>query len=136
MGFKVDIVNKVQQCVNSVNSQLPDRASASANAKRTATLEVFRGQRNGRVYRKPTGGTYRASAPGEVPAVRTGALRGQWRPVENNGIPAIDTYVPYTGYMEYGTPGGKIAPRPFEAKIVEKAKPEVLAIYGQPYNLP
>lgn len=136
MSFNVDILSKVQQCVNSVNAQLPGRATAAANAMRNAALEVFRGQRSGRVYRKPTGGTYRASAPGEVPAVRTGRLRGQWRPVEHSGNPAIETNVPYTGYMEYGTPGGKIAPRPFADKIAEKAKPEVLAIYGQPYNLP
>lgn len=136
MSFKIDIVGKVQQCVNSVNAQLPGRATAAGNAMRNATLEVFRGQRSGRVYKKPTGGSYTASAPGEVPAVRTGSLRDDWRPVEYNGNPAIETNVPYTDYMENGTPGGKIKPRPFADKIVEKAKPEVLAIYGQPYNLP
>lgn len=33
----------------------------------------------GRVYSKPGGGTYRASAPGEVPVSRTGVLAGSFR---------------------------------------------------------
>lgn len=136
MSFKIDIVGTVQQCVNSVNGQLPGRADAAGNAMRNAALEVLRGQRSGKVYRKPTGGSYTASSPGEPPAWRTGTLAKSWRPVSSNGNPAIESSVPYTGYMENGTPGGKIKPRPFAAKIVEKAKPEVLAIYGQPFNLP
>lgn len=38
-----------------------------------ASLYVLRGKRSGKVYRVPnTGKTYRASAPGEPPAVRSG----------------------------------------------------------------
>ena len=105
---------------------------------RNASLEVLRGQRSGRVYRKPSGGTYRASAPGEPPALRTGTLRRSWRPLyigDERQNPAIESSVPYADYMEDGTPGGKIAPRPYEEKIKEKAMPKIREIYGEPFDL-
>ena len=46
---------------------------------RNAELEVLKGQRSGRTYRKPhSKATYTASAPGEPPARRTGNLRMHW----------------------------------------------------------
>ena len=51
----------------------------AVNAIRNAELEVLRGKRSGRVYRKPhTKSHYTASAPGEPPARRTGNLRLNW----------------------------------------------------------
>lgn len=138
MSFKIDLAGISSQVLNQVNAELPARAASAAQSLRNASLEVLRGRRGGRTYRKPGGGTYTASAPGEPPAVRTGTLRRSWRTVQygaNHQNPAIETNVPYTGYMENGTPGGMIAPRPFEAKIVEKAKPEVEAIYAQPFDI-
>lgn len=40
----------------------------------------------------------------------------------------------YNSYMEHGTPGGKIAPRPYVGRIKEKAMPDVAAIYSEPYS--
>lgn len=138
MSFKIDLAGVSSQVLNQVNAELPARAAAASQSLRNASLEVLRGQRSGRVYKKAGGGTYTASAPGEPPAVRTGRLRGSWRPVQfgaNHQNPAIETNVPYTDYMEHGTPHGMIAPRPFADKIVEKAKPEVEAIYAQPFDI-
>lgn len=138
MSFKVDIVGAVKDAVNAVNAELPARAAAAANELRNASLEVLRGQRSGRTYKTPGGGTYTASAPGEPPAVRTGTLRGSWRPTQygaNHQNPAIETNVFYAGYMENGTPKGMIAPRPYAQKIIEMAKPKIEAIYAAPYNL-
>lgn len=126
----------LEQWVSSVKGQLYDRAEMAAHVMKGAALDVLKGQRSGRVYRSPLGGRYTASAPGEPPAWRSGTLAKSWIPVKAYANPAIETFIPYAGYMEHGTPGGKIAPRPFAEKIVEKAMPEVLAIYSQPFQLP
>ena len=47
----------------------------------------------------------------------------------------IESSVPYADYMENGTPGGKIAPRPFAERIIEKARPKIEAIYDEPFDL-
>lgn len=38
----------------------------------------------------------------------------------------------YAGYLENGT--SKMAPRPYKDKITEKATPEIVAIYNEPYS--
>ena len=106
---------------------------------RNASLEVLRGKRGGRLYRRAGyKRRYRASAPGEPPALRTGTLRRSWRPLyigDERQNPAIESSVPYADYMEDGTPGGKIAPRPFAERIIEKARPKIEAIYDEPFDL-
>ena len=136
MNFKIDLSGISSKVVNQVNAELPARAAAASQKLRNASLLVLRGKRSGKQYKKPSGKPYTASAPGEPPAVRTGTLRRNWRPVQhgaNHQNPAIETNVPYTGYLEQGT--SKMAPRPFEQKIIEKAKPKVEAIYAQPYDI-
>lgn len=118
---------------------MSQRSILAAHELRNASLEVLRGHRSGRLYKR-TGykRRYRASAPGEPPAVRSGTLRRSWRPMQygpNHQNPAIESNVPYAGYMENGTPGGKIAPRPYEKRILEKAMPRIREIYGEPYDL-
>lgn len=139
MSFKIDLTGIPANVVDQVNAQLPARAAAAANELRTAALEVLRGQRSGKSYTiAHTKRKYRASAPGEPPAARTGTLRRSWRPVQYGDTgknPAIESDVPYAHYMEEGTPGGKIAPRPFVQKIIEKAKPGIEAIYSDLYNI-
>lgn len=138
MSFSIDITGIPAKAINQINDQLPARAASAALLLRNASLEVLSGQRSGKRYKKPGGGYYRASAPGEPPAVRTGRLRGNWRPIQcgaNGQNPAIETTVFYARYMENGTPGGMIAPRPFVQKIVDKAKPGIEGIYAQPFHL-
>ena len=51
--------------------------------------------------------------------------------------PAIenDAASQYADYMENGTPGGMIAPRPFRQPIIDKAKPAIEAIYNAPWHI-
>lgn len=133
----------VEKTVESVNKQVLSRATRAVNAMRNAELDVLKGQRSGKVYKKPGGGTYRASAPGEPPARRTGNLRLHWngnvevRSSSGRGasvnlqLESMETK--YNDYMEHGTPGGMIAPRPYVDRITEKATPEVVSIYSEPY---
>ena len=133
----------VDRITERVGRQIISRGTRAVNAIRNAELETLNKPGSGRVYKKPGGGTYRASAPGEVPARRTGALRQQWTGnVEVNGSGSgfvsitarlVSNVGKYAEYMEYGTPGGKIAPRPYVEKIKEKALPKVKAIYSEPY---
>ena len=133
MGFKIDLVGMSRSAFAQVEQQLPQRALRASMVLKNSSIEVLRGLRSGRLY-----GSHRASAPGEPPAVKSGTLRDSWRPVQygaRHASPAIETNVPYTGYMENGTPGGLIAPRPFADKIVQKSQGEVSAIYAEPFDI-
>lgn len=69
----------VKDQVTNINRKVVSRGVRAVNAIRNAELEVLKGQRSGRVYRKPySKATYTASAPGEPPARRTGNLRMHW----------------------------------------------------------
>ena len=69
----------VDETVQKLNQEVASRGVRATNALRNAELEVLRGQRSGRVYRKPhSKARYTASAPGEPPARRTGMLRMNW----------------------------------------------------------
>lgn len=132
---------KVDKTVKQINQQVVSKGTRAVNAIRNAELEVLKGERSGRVYRKPySRATYRASAPGEAPARRTGALRLGWNGRVKKGaasghstsiIAELESSTPYAGYLENGT--AKMAPRPFRERIAEKAKPEIEKIYREPY---
>jgi len=69
----------VEKEVKHINQKVRSKAARVNNALRNAELEVLKGQRGGKRYRKPhSKRTYQASSPGEPPARRTGALRLQW----------------------------------------------------------
>ena len=116
-----------------------------ANVLRSAELEVLKGKRHGRLYRKPfSKRRYRASAPEEAPARRTGALRLHWTKGVAEGIGSrngknevgivayLESDTPYSGILEKGSE--KIEPRPYVEKIKEKAKPEIESIMKQSYE--
>ena len=147
----------VAEITASIKHQMERRAYWSANELRNTAMLVLRGQRSGRRYKVP--GTYRrqrdktdgkmkrgryytASAPGEPPAVRTGAFRMSWQPTAfvgfNSYISRIESDIrtdngKYTlgQILEEGT--SRMAPRPYQDEIAEKAKPRIMRIYNQPY---
>ncbi len=133
----------VKGMVAGINRKVVSRGVRAVNAMRNAELEVLKGQRSGRTYRKPhRKATYKASAPGEAPARRTGNLRMHWNgQVKNEGstsgggvkiIAELESQEKYAGYLESGT--RKMAARPFVDKIKEKAIPEIEKIYKEPYG--
>lgn len=137
---------KVGEMTANVNRQVVSRATRSLNALRNAELDVLKGQRNGENhYRKPytkekKKNYYQASAPGEPPARRTGALRLHWNgnirsaAASGNGVKVIaslESQEHYAGYLEHGT--SKMEPRPFLERIIDKATPEVVKIYNEHY---
>ena len=131
--MRIGLDKIIENAIKQVEAELPERARFASAVLRNATTEVFRGTRTGRVYRTPRGGRYTASAPGEPPAIRTGALRESWRPVVSGNNPAIESNVRYAGYLEHGT--RKMARRPYEEKTVELAMPHIQRIYSKPYKI-
>lgn len=80
-------------------------------------MAEMRAPKHGRAYRRPGGRVHIASAPGEAPAVDTGALirsldvRVHNRPAGTQaeaGTPLL-----YGAYLDQGTKDGRILPRPF-----------------------
>ena len=131
----------VDDTVKKVNREAASRGMRAVNAIRNAELEVLRGKRSGRVYRKPhTKSHYTASAPGEPPARRTGNLRLNWNgTVESSSTGSglrvtavLESQERYSTYLENGT--RRMAPRPFKQPISEKAMPEIERIYHETYD--
>lgn len=129
-----------------VQKEVSQRAYRASSELRNASLYVLRGSRSGKVYRVPnTSRKYTASAPGEPPAVRTGAFRLSWGThvhVEKNGdrfraVSSIESKEKAGGHLlgdilEDGA--GRIKPRPYKQKVIDRALPKVKKIYEKPYK--
>ena len=136
----------VATTLKGIQKEVSQRAYRASNELRNAELYVLRGQRSGKKYRVPgTRRKYTASAPGESPAVRTGVFRLSWGThvhVEKNGthfraVSAIESKERAGGrrlgeMLENGT--GRIAPRPYKQKVIDRALPKIKAIYQKPYQ--
>ena len=139
IGKKLSII--VDESVQKLGRQIVSRGARAANEMRNAELEVLRGKRSGKIYRKPgTKTMYRASAPGEPPASRSGNLRQHWRKrvkaeTKDSGmkvIACLESEHDYSAYLDEGT--SSMEPRPYKDKIIEKAMPRIEDIYKEPYN--
>ena len=153
---------KVSEMTADINHQARSRGARAVNALRNAELEVLKGQRSGRVYKKPYthgkasratkelskeyrhklrgGQLYRASAPGEAPARRSGNLRLHWsgdvksRDKPDGGIEVVAELESGEKYAYYLEEGKGMEKRPFIEKIKEKALPEIERIYNRPFT--
>lgn len=156
------IESAVEEVVTKVNQGVKSRGYRAANELRNAELEVLRGGRSGRSYIVPGTGSvrynkrkktatitykrYTASAPGEPPAVRTGAFRQKWdvktESTDNGDNVSVKGYIESNvrtdngkyllgEILENGT--SKMAPRPYKEKIQQKALPKIKKIYREPY---
>ena len=145
-GNASGIIGKtIQTTLKAAEKEVSHRTYRAANELRNSALYVLRGSRGGRTYRIPnTGATYKASVPGQPPAVRTGAFRLSWGThvhVEKSGVhfravAAIESGERAGGYLlgellENGT--SKMAPRPYKEKIKAKAMPKIKQIYAAPF---
>lgn len=156
-GISVQFTAAVENATDKIKQEMERRSYLAANELRNSALLVLRGQRSGRRYKVP--GTYRkqtdktdgkkkngryytASAPGEPPAVRTGAFRMSWQPtarvVFGSYISRIESEARTDNgrynlgqILEEGT--SRMAPRPHHDAILEKAEPNIVRIYSKPY---
>lgn len=140
---KIPFTEAVESITDSIKQQMERRSYLAANELRNASQLVLRGQRSGRRYRVPgTKRRYTASAPGEPPAARTGTFRMSWQPtahvVMGSYISRIESETRTDNgrynlgtILEEGT--SRMAPRPYEDRILEKAEPKILKIYSENY---
>lgn len=146
-GNASQVIGKtVATTLKGVQKEVSQRAYRASNELRNASLYVLRGTRSGKVYLVPgTKQHYKASAPGESPAVRTGVFRNTWGThvhVEKNGVhfravSSIESKERAGGrllgeMLENGT--GRMKPRPYKQKIIDKALPKVKGLYEKPYK--
>lgn len=122
---------------------------------KNASMQVLRGQRHGRRYNVPGSGRvnynkrsktarvsykqYTASAPGEPPAVRTGAFRLGWMQQTKitDGGRTVTSLIRNSqkvnngdllgDILEHGTK--RMAPRPYQEKVLTKALPKIRRYY-------
>lgn len=142
------IENVCREISLKISIGMRSRGYRAANELRNASQLVLRGQRSGRRYRVPgTRRHYTASAPGEPPAVRTGAFRASWQPkqrvdVGTNNQVSVTSYIESRQRTDNGrynlgsmleNGNGKMAPRPYKEKVQEKAQPKIVKIYKEPY---
>lgn len=130
-GSIEEVARKVAEAIP---KQMASRAYRASNELRNSALTVLSGGRSGRMY-----GGHQASAPGEPPAVWTGAFRLSWQPKTFPGgttfLSRIETGIFYADWLENGTPGGQMAPRPHHERIQQDALPKIVRIYDEPYNV-
>lgn len=121
----------LERSVARIRGQLVERGVRSAQVLKTTANTVLSGARSGRVYHG-----YTASAPGEPPAMRTGAFRASWQPAITVSKDVVHVRlqsgnVRLAAMLEHGT--SRMAPRPYQQRILQQAKPEVLRLYQEPY---
>lgn len=127
----------VKEMAADIDRKILSRGVRVVNAMRNAELEVLNGQRSGKKYRKyPYKSMYTASAPGEVPARRSGNLRMHWcgqvkKKSSSVVVAELESGEEYADYLQNGK---GMAPRPFTEKILEKAKPEADRILSESYR--
>lgn len=143
-----EVRNYIGNTVKDIENEVSKRTFRVSSELRNSALFVLRGQRNGKFYRVPfTKAIYRASAPGEPPAVRTGIFRVSWGQrvhVEktDSGFKAVasiesnvktDNGTALLGdILEKGT--SKMQPRPYKHRVVDRALPKIRDIYSKSYN--
>ena len=140
----------VSKNIDQITDKMKSRGTRACNELITAKNNVLKGSRSGRRYKKPnTRAYYTASAPGEPPAVRTGQYRRQWneKTYATGGVGTLTVHAEIKStvrtddgkrnlgnLLEKGSDGGQLKPRPHKDKIVEEAKPKVLAIFNETYR--
>lgn len=146
-GNASEVIGKtIQTTLKALNKEVSHRTYRASNELRNAALYVLRGKRSGKMYTVPnTKKKYRASAPGESPAVRTGVFRLSWGThvrVEKTGVhfkavAAIESRERAGRHLlgellENGH--GHTKPRPYKQKVINRALPKIKEIYKKPYN--
>lgn len=146
-GNASQVIGKtIATTLKGINQEVTSRAYRASNELRNASLQVLRGQRSGRRYKVPfTSKTYKASAPGESPAVRTGMFRLSWGThvhVEKSGVhfkavSAIESKIKVGKYLlgdilEDGT--ARMGARPYKQQVIDKAMPKIKEIYKKSYK--
>jgi hypothetical protein len=97
-------------------------------------IRLMGGRKSGRYYRrpKPASGYYRASAPGEPPAIASGRLlRSIKLRLVSSFQGEIKVDVPYAAILEGLEPSARVAPRPFVKPALKEARRQLKSVKDQ-----
>lgn len=148
----------IDEITDHIKHEMERRTYLASNELRSSANLVLRGQRSGRRYKVP--GTYRrqrdktdgkmkkgryytASAPGEPPANRLGHFRMSWQPnariedglytsmIESDLMVGTKNKYLLGEILEEGT--SKMAPRPYQELILDRAISKIKRIYSASY---
>lgn len=72
-------------------------------------------------------GDHQASAPGEMPAIDTGALAASIEVAPDGDGALVATDKDYAPPLEFGAPAANLLPRPFFGPAAEQARPGFMA---------
>lgn len=123
--------NNIQAVKRAMHSRAKENLLAAGNEWRNAVVKnLSSGGAGGRSYRVPgTQKNYTASAPGQFPAKRTGALATSYR--HRVAGPKfmeraeVGTPVPYAPHLEFGT--RKMKPRPHLKRSFDTNRGAIMA---------
>ena len=137
--YSIPVDVAIEDTVQKIKKQVEARSYQVANELRNSAFHVMRGKGGGRRYKVPgTKSYYSASAPGEPPAVRSGAYRNSLKPTAFKSgdlyTSRLESSMFYADWLENGTPGGQMAPRPHHERILKHTEPEAVRIYSAPYD--
>lgn len=124
-----------------VKKEVVRRGYRVSNELSNATQFILTGKRHGRIYRRGKK-IHIASAPGEPPAVDSGALRLSYgrnvTDISYEGVrmvvdSAVKSNLKYAAALDEGRKDGHIAPRPYAQRSLDRAWPKVQKIYKEPF---
>ncbi len=130
---RVSIAATVGKIFPQIEKELIKRATSACVILRNSQKKIMKGGRSGRNY-----GGHVASAPGEPPAIWHNRLNPSFRPIQYGAgslNAGIETPIFYASYLQDGTPGGQMSPRPFREPTLEDAKPALTELYSRPFKI-
>ena len=132
MNVRVKIVDNR---LNELSGQLRRLASRAVREELMAItkdvkMDMAQTKSGGLYLRSKTGAPHQASAPGEAPAIDSGALVNSIQTTMDGDLSgAVYTNQEYAMFLEYGTT--KMAARPFFSSNGEKSRPRFWARINQ-----
>jgi HK97 gp10 family phage protein len=121
--------NHLSQISNAMRAELKRALDDGINMIASEVKLSMAEPKSGRVYQvSRTGKEHVASAPGEAPAIDTGALVNSIDTSEDGEFTrVVHTNQEYADVLEFGRRDGKMAARPFMRPAAEKKKDAVMA---------
>lgn len=116
--------NRLPELARRLPRAVAEIVETSAKAIETDVKVGMAAAKSGRVYDVGGVAPHQASAPGEMPAVDTGALINSIQTeMEGPTMAVVYTNQEYAIHLEYGAPAAGIAPRPFFIPAAERERP-------------
>ena len=124
----VHLTNHFPEIARRLPDAIGDIVDASAKAIESNVKIGMAEPKSGRLYDVGGVAVHQASAPGEMPAVETGALINSIQ-TEMTGQTSAVVYTnqEYAIYLEFGAPAAGIEPRPFFVPATEAERPHFLS---------